>query len=267
MKQILDYSQEPETVFTPLSRKRYREFYEIEMNDFSDDLNFYLTSLERGMEVLDVGCGSGRLSRALAAHGMRVVGIDNSIEMLTGASSMKGSNIKYVCMDMLDMALDKRFDAAFIAYNTLNLLKDVANVRQTLTGCRHHLKENGLLLLQIFIPRKKTMADQGARTFQFQIFKSPKGGKIIKETLKSFTGEYRLILEERYRVRPMNTKDDNEDLSHAMHLLALDHTDWIRLVLEAGFTVTGQYGDFDLSPFSKEKSSMLLIQAKAHLSC
>lgn len=267
MKQILDYSQEPQTIFTPLSRERYSEFYEIEMNDFSDDMNFYLTSLERGMEVLDVGCGSGRLSRALAAHGMKVVGIDISVEMLAGACLLKGPNINYVCMDMVDMALGKRFDAVFIAYNTLNLLKNISNVRQTLAACRHHLKKNGLLLIQVFIPRKKTMANQGARTFQFQIFKSPKGGKIIKETLKSFKGEHCLILEERYRVRPMNNKDDNEDLSHAMHLLALEHTDWIQLVLEAGFTITGQFGDFDLSPFSEENSSMLLLQATASRSC
>jgi 2-polyprenyl-3-methyl-5-hydroxy-6-metoxy-1,4-benzoquinol methylase len=260
-EKIMDYSTEPEVVFTPLCPKRYREFYDIELAGFSDDLKFYLSSLKPGMKVLDVGCGSGRLSRTFAANGMQVVGIDRSAEMLAAATLQKSPNIHYICMDMMDMALQTRFDAAVIAYNTLNLLKDVSHIQCVLSGIRQHLKANGLLLLQIFIPQKDGIASGKAKTFQFQIFNSPEGGKIIKETLKSFASNQLIFLEERYRVRPMNKRDCNEDLAHFMHLQALNQAEWIHHITKAGFTITAQYGDYDLSSFQDKKHTMLLLQA------
>ncbi len=260
-EKVIDYSIEPEVFFAPLSPKRYREFYDIELADFSDDLRFYLNSFQPGMTVLDVGCGSGRLSRAFSANGMQVVGMDISVEMLAGASLHKSPHINYVCMDMKAMAFGKRFDAAVISYNTINLLKDISHVQPVLAGIRQHLKANALLLLQIFIPRKDGIAGGNAKTFQFQIFDLPQGGKIIKETLKSYADEHLILLEERYRVRPMNRKYRNEDLAHSMNLLVIDHSTWIRMITEAGFTITAQYGDFNLSSFVEEKNSMLLLQA------
>jgi len=263
MDQISDYSTEPEVVFAPLTQERYCEFYDIEMDGFSDDLQFYLNSLESGMEILEAGCGSGRLSRALAAHGMRITGIDNSTEMLARAILQNCSNIEYICMDMAGLVLKKRFDAAIVAYNTLNLLENAADVQKSLSRIRQHLKENGLLLLQIFIPPNETYAAGKARTFQFQIFDAPNGGKIIKETLKSSIEHHHMALEERYRIRPLNSRDNNEDLSHFMNLLVLEYRDWIRMVTESGFSVISEYGDFHLSSFVDGHDSMLLLKAQA----
>jgi 2-polyprenyl-3-methyl-5-hydroxy-6-metoxy-1,4-benzoquinol methylase len=262
--EIPDYSTEPEVVFSSLSPERYCEFYDMEMAGFNGDLQFYLASLTRGMDVLEAGCGTGRLSRAFAAHGLRVTGIDISSEMLARAALQKSENLTYVRMDISKIALTERFDAAIVAHNTLNLLENQSQVERGLVCIRRHLKKNGLLLLQIYIPQKASLAGGRARTFQFQIFNTRNGGKIIKETLKSLSkGRRHIILEERYRVRPMTTTARNEDLALSMNLLALSYEEWIRLISNAGFTITEQYGDFELTPFTKGEDSMLLLKAEA----
>ena len=120
------------------------------------------------------------------------------------------------------------------------------------------------LLLQIFLPETKAIAGGQARTFQFQIFNTLNGGKIIKETLKYFTRERRhIVFEERYRVRPMNNRDKNEDLSHSINLPVLAYSDWIRLLTKVGFVIIEQYSDFNFTPFTAEKSGLLLLKAKA----
>ncbi len=259
----MDYSTEPEVVFSPLPPKRYCEFYDLELSGFTDDLQFYLASVDGCRTLLEAGCGSGRLSRALAVHTTRVTAIDISQEMLVRAALGEEENIAYVCMDMADMAFATRFDAVIVAYNTINLLADESQVRRCLNGIRHHLKKNGLLLVQIFLPDGSAVACGKARTFQFQILTQPDGGKIIKETLRYFTRKrHHIVLEERYRVRPFNKTEKKEDLIHSMNLLALSCSDWCRLITGAGFSITGRYGSFDLAPFT-EGNSLLLLKAKA----
>ncbi len=259
-----DYSSEPEVCFSPLSPQRYGEFYDVEMTNFSGDMQFYLEAVKNGMNVLEAGCGTGRLSRALASRGLRVTGIDISPEMLALAMLQRDEYTTYFCMDIRDFSIKTRFDAAIVAYNTLNLLATPSDVQRTLACIRQHLKENGLLLLQIFIPQKDSIASGRARTFQFQIFDTPGGGKIIKETLKSFTeGQGYIVFEERYRIRPMNKTAKNEDLAHTMNLLALSYKEWIQLIIEAGFRIVEQYGDFNFTPFSESENSMLLLKAVA----
>jgi SAM-dependent methyltransferase len=258
----LDYSTEPEEIFSQLSAERYCEFYDIEMTGFDADLGFYLSALEERMDILELGCGSGRLTRALAARGHRVTGIDISCEMLARASKEDTTNITYLCEDMANFSLQKRFGAIIIPYNTLNLLGEPGKVKDCLQHSRNHLQENGLLLLEIFLANAQPVPTENAKTFQFQIYTTPEGGKIIKETLKHYREEEQLIiLRERYRVRPATGK--GEDLSHSMKLLALPHAAWVRLITAAGFTITTQYGDYSLSPFVTGKDSRLLLTARA----
>ena len=232
------------------------------MTHFDADLGFYLLALGENMDILELGCGSGRLSRALAGRGHRVTGVDISSEMLSRAAMLDTTNITYLREDMTQISFQKRFGAIIVPYNTLNLLTEPGKVEHCLQLIRDHLLEKGLLLLQIFLPDSTMIASGNARTFQFQIFKTPDGGKIIKETLKNYREEeQQIVLQERYRVRP--TTGRREDLAHTMYLLALAHAAWVRLITAAGFTINAQYGDYTLSPFVSGKDSRLLLTARA----
>lgn len=237
MKIYDSYDEEPQEQYEGLSPSLYRQFYDLEMAGVAEDLAFYLAALTPGSTILELGCGSGRLSRLLAAAGHRLVGIDLSLPMLRTACSM-GGDAQYVCMDMRRLAFTARFDAVIIPYNTLNLLADNRDVALCLQGCRDHLNLGGKLLAQLYLPQHSATADKPGPTFQFQIFDRRQGGKVIKETLRTIVPDQQAIcLEERYKVRPMNGIEPNRNFKHRLIINGNSRTAWLALLEKAGFAV------------------------------
>jgi SAM-dependent methyltransferase len=71
--------------------------------------------LEPGMRVLDVGCGPGRHSLALARRGFEVVGVDHSeefVRLATEAAAAAGlTTAEFECADVRDLEHASGFDA------------------------------------------------------------------------------------------------------------------------------------------------------------
>ena len=73
----------------------------------------YLTGLLReygicGGTVAELGCGTGKMTRLLAAAGYDMIGVDNSEDMLEIASEKReksGLNILYLLQDMREFEL------------------------------------------------------------------------------------------------------------------------------------------------------------------
>jgi ubiquinone/menaquinone biosynthesis C-methylase UbiE len=68
--------------------------------------------LEPGMRVLDVGCGPGRHSLALAERGITVHGIDISQPFVDLANEAAPANATFERMDARQLTFDGEFDAA-----------------------------------------------------------------------------------------------------------------------------------------------------------
>ncbi|MDP2875135.1 MAG: class I SAM-dependent methyltransferase, partial [Holophaga sp.] len=156
---------------------RYTALYDLELGDFREDLPFYRRHLPATpCAILELGCGTGRVSRALAADGHRVTGVDLSLPMLAVAGhAATASAPHYACMDMTALAFRTTFAAIIAPYNTLNLLTKPEDLRSCLTQVRHLLDQDGVLLLQLYIPDHELRGLEGKNRFQFQIFDCPDG--------------------------------------------------------------------------------------------
>jgi SAM-dependent methyltransferase len=70
--------------------------------------------LEPGMRVLDVGCGPGRHSLALARRGFTVVGVDHSAEFIRlarAAAADAGLDVEFEELDVRELGYAEEFDA------------------------------------------------------------------------------------------------------------------------------------------------------------
>jgi len=84
------------------------------------------TGLRPGDSAIDLACGTGSLTRALAktvGPAGSVLGVDFSAEMLRAAEARPAANVEYRLGDATDLAgvPSGRFDAATIAYGARNI--------------------------------------------------------------------------------------------------------------------------------------------------
>lgn len=262
-----DYNDEPEDIFLTLPEELACAFYALEMDNYTADTDFFEPLLPRDGTFLELGCGTGRIARKLvspggpAAPNRFIIGIDISIAMLQLATRRQQSSkqsLSYLCMDMVQLAFSIKFDAILIPYNTLNLLGSQDKIIQCLNGCRNSLQPGGKLLVQLFVPSEDFIGQK--KTFQFQMFDRPEGGKIIKEILKQYEPQSQLVhIEERFRVRPMLEGKANEDWNRSYTIAGFSADQWLSLFTTAGFTPTNIHGDYSGNHYHQSTSSTLLL--------
>lgn len=249
-----DYDQEPEDSFEPLPEELYCRFYDLEMEGYTEDARFWVDRLPMG-HLLELGCGSGRLSRYLAQAERSILGIDRSAIMLRRAREKNmplSSSPTYVQMDMCCLAFScrRRFDALLIPYNTLNLLADAGQPAACLAACHPLLAANGRLAVQLYIFNRKFLKTK-EKTFQFQLFDLPDGGRLIKEIRKWYNPlRCQVEVEERYRVRPMQQGKKKRDYAITYPLSPFTEEMIVPLFAENGWHLEDSWGDFQGKPYS-----------------
>lgn len=64
----------------------------------------------KGMLILELGCGTGTLSRALSSMGATVTAVDFSQQMIESAKMTEGPEVEYLCRDVTKLDLGRKFD-------------------------------------------------------------------------------------------------------------------------------------------------------------
>ncbi|MDV9177161.1 class I SAM-dependent methyltransferase [Streptomyces sp. W16] len=104
-------------------------------------------ALPPNARILDLGAGAGRLTHPLAAAGHHVTAVDESAEMLSHIHQAET-----ICSTIESLRLDRQFDVVLLASHLVNV-PDTAKRNGILATCRHHVAEDGVVLIQRFTHR------------------------------------------------------------------------------------------------------------------
>ncbi len=132
--------------------------YDALMDDVDYDawVGYYLALLGRmgvtPRTLCDCACGTGAMSVRFARQGMRVTGVDLSVDMLELARQKAlqyGVQAMFVCQDMCALTLPRPVDALVCACDGVNYLLDDDRLRVFFTRARQALKPGGALAFDI----------------------------------------------------------------------------------------------------------------------
>jgi len=134
----------------------FARYYDWEFNIFyseqQKDVAFWLElAAEYGDPILELACGSGRISIPLAEEGHIITALDNSAKMLDKLHrrSKHLHNISIVNSDMVDFNLKKKFKIIFISYSSFQQILDRDDQLRCLYNIYDHLRDDGLFALDI----------------------------------------------------------------------------------------------------------------------
>jgi len=204
--------------------------------------------------VLEIACGTGRLSKYIIDLGLPYTGIDNSKPFLDISLQKFGKNGTFLHNNMQEFKLAEKFDFIFIGFNSFlhNLTdKDALNC---LRCVREHLNSDGIFLLSIFLPDPEFLY-RDEYLHEARTFFNYKGKQCRVLEKNSYDDETQ-INSLTWQLE-INGKLSDETYSfkqrmfypHKMHLL----------FQESGFSVQEKFGDWDMNPLNEESPLQIYI--------
>jgi SAM-dependent methyltransferase len=141
---------------------RFAEVYDMFMDNIPyEEWCGYLTGLlrEYGVKdglVLDLGCGTGTLTRLLSARGYDMIGVDYSEEMLEIAMEKNAGDdsILYLLQDMREFELYGTVAAVVSICDSMNYITDYEDLVQVFRLVNNYLDPDGVFIFDLNTPYK-----------------------------------------------------------------------------------------------------------------
>lgn len=233
------------------------------------DIEFYADEARKASgEVLELGCGTGRVLIPIARMGKKITGIDCSPRMLSQCESRLASEpaaVREVATlkagDMRTLDLRRTFSLVTIPFRPFQHLISIADQIATLETAHRHLEPGGRLVFDVFNPNPRYFVDEhraeeredtpetslpNGRTFR-------RTGRVPAVYIADQYSEVELI----YYVRNGGGKTDR--LVQAFPMRWFWRHEVEHLLARCGFGLEAVYGDFDRSPLTDDSPEMIFI--------
>jgi SAM-dependent methyltransferase len=138
--------------------------YDAENPDAEPDLGFYrMLAAESPGPILDLGCGTGRVTLPLARAGLDVTGLDLSAEMLSQARAKdQHHDVQWILGDARDFHLAGEFALIIETGGTFQHQLTRTDQQAFLACVREHLAPNGRFVTHCWFPAQ-TIVDEPER--------------------------------------------------------------------------------------------------------
>lgn len=160
------------------------------MNSNLADLQFYKRWLPENKEarILELCCGTGRLTLPIAKDGYDITGVDFTASMLAQAktkAAKEGLTIDFIEADIRSLDLPQQYDLIFIPFNSIHHLYQNEDLFKALKVVKKHLKEGGLFILDCFNPNIHFIVSGGKEQRQISEYTTDDGRDVlIKEVMQ-----------------------------------------------------------------------------------
>ena len=247
-----------------------------DLEDSSDTgVAFYAAlAQETGGPVLELACGTGRVSLPIARLGVAVTGLDIVPGMVELARS-KSADLpaRWVEGDARAFALGERFRLIFLTGNAFQLFLTRADQEALLERARAHLHDEGLFAFETRNPRWATR----------QTLDEDYDGLFVNLETRTEEQHLRTYTDSSGRTVRVSMTQVYDHVAQVLHLTSdrrwregdREHTRVTRIALRYtfpqelaallhynGFTIIRQYGDWNLEPLTAASRSIIVVCRK-----
>jgi SAM-dependent methyltransferase len=201
-----------------------------------------------GASMVDLGCGSGRHARRLAAHGFNVTGLDLAPTSIEAAKPFESPVLHFRRHDMRRPFGVRAYDYVFSFFTSFGYFDDPSEQAAVIGNMARSLRPGGHLVLDYLNPRyadehMKPAEDIEIEGTSYRIRRWTDGRCFYK----------RITIDDRRGGEPKVYREQVARFSLG---------DFERLLAPQGFEIVELYGDYRLNPYDARTSPRLVLIAR-----
>ncbi|MCB1219145.1 MAG: class I SAM-dependent methyltransferase [Planctomycetales bacterium] len=241
-----------------------------ELYGFRDavDLQFWLSLPGRpAMDILELGCGTGRVSIPLACNGHNVTGLDLSSSMLAQLRAKLSAEeqpvqqrLHVVQGSMADFELDARYDLVIIPFRAFMHLISRDEQHSCLAAVRRHLREDGRLVFDLFDPNLAFIARmaEACSTWRQDLETETEDGGLLRRYTRILADARSQVHDVSMRFERLDGKGrvvDNDEEQFRMRWMM--HNEAELLLEGSGLEIEAVYSDYERSPLAERRGELI----------
>ena len=232
------------------------EIYD-QFNCLTVDLPFYRRQCRAGGEpILELCCGTGRLTVPLADEGFAIQGLDRSESMLAQARKKvdeRELDLQLHRGDMRDFSLGETFGTIFLPYNSLQAIHAVDQLESVFERVRAHLRPEGRFVFDIFNPDIELMVERAEGWREMASFETDEGRQVtIREQTHYDAARQVNSVEMRFDI-------GDETLEDRLEMRCFYPREMDALLGYNGFEILDKFGTFEEEPFESTSRKQIYV--------
>jgi SAM-dependent methyltransferase len=251
----------------PGAREYYLDatYYDRAYRRYDADVPFYRRQAQRfGGPVLELGAGTGRITRVLAEAGVEVCAVERAptmhrrlVERIGALPSQLQERVELRREDFRELDLGRRFALVVAPFNVVMHLYSASDLKAFFDVCRRHLEDGGHLAFDALTPDFKAFLRDPAREYRLRDLTHPRDGRRYRYT-ERFAYDFASQIQ---TVTGTFTRIDDPDTAFTVRLVQRQFfPQELRCLLRHhGFEVRSFHGGFEGEPLDETSEYQVIV--------
>ena len=229
------------------------------MNTHIDDLQFYKRWMPQNKDarILELCCGTGRLTIPIAEDGYNISGVDYTFSMLEQAkakASEAGLKIEFIEADIRTLDLQNKYDLIFIPFNSIHHLYLNEDLFKAFNTVKKHLKTGGRFLLDCFNPNIQYIVESEKVQAVIAEYTTNDGRKVLIKQSMHYESASQIN-----RIKWQYFIDDKFHSIQNMDMRLFFPQELNSYLKQIGFNIIHKFGDFTGGDFDDSSEKQIYI--------
>lgn len=229
------------------------------MNTDLADLKFYKRWLPKNKDarILELCCGTGRLTLPIAKDGYDISGVDYTSSMLKQAkvkASEEKLEVEFIEADIRTLDLPEKYDLIFIPFNSIHHLYENKDLFKAFNVVKNHLKEGGLFLLDCFNPNLQSIVEGEKEQKEIAEYTTNDGREILIKQIMRYENKTQINrIEWHYFINGEFNSIENLDMRLFFPQELDSYLEW------NGFNISHKFGSFEEEVFNDNSEKQIFV--------
>lgn len=232
--------------------------YDLEYAHFDEDVLFYVNLARRLAPrgpVVELGCGTGRLTILLARAGIPVIGVDRANAMvdrleakLAEEPATVAERVRVVRSDYRSFAPEAPVPLVVWPFNSLHHLDSPEALTAMLARIRSWLTDRGVVALDAYLPSPELYGPDPEARHEVRQLVDPRDGEVLETWEQGWWDAD----EQKNHILQVYRRSDGTERRVHLALRMFEHDRLLACIEEAGLSLGGEFGDYLGAPLAED---------------